>query len=109
MEAVGVAIWIVVFCRHLSSPFRLPGASLSAPGKCRNRPIQPVFVFSLSRETVRKSALAEGEGFEPPKACTLVVFKPLSTRPSPFVDVRQRPRRISRQHVSSANVRQRSP
>ncbi len=23
----------------------------------------------------RKSALAEGEGFEPPKACTLVVFK----------------------------------
>ena len=24
---------------------------------------------------LRKSALAEGEGFEPPKACTLVVFK----------------------------------
>jgi hypothetical protein len=25
---------------------------------------------------LRKSTLAEGEGFEPPKACTLVVFKP---------------------------------
>ena len=32
--------------------------------------------YSAYREgRLRKSALAEGEGFEPPKACTLVVFK----------------------------------
>ena len=34
------------------------------------------FSYSAYRERrLRKSALAEGEGFEPPKACTLVVFK----------------------------------
>src|SRR5437870_2165169 len=53
--------------------------------------------------------VAEGEGFEPPKACTLVVFKTLLTRPPPFADVRQRPRCTSSLHVSSASVRQRSP
>jgi hypothetical protein len=35
--------------------------------------------------SLRKSALAEGEGFEPPKACTLVVFKTVFF---PFASVR---------------------
>src|SRR5207245_573328 len=38
---------------------------------------------------VRKSALAEGEGFEPPKACTLVVFKPQH----PPLNTKDRPKR----------------
>jgi hypothetical protein len=38
-----------------------------------------------------------------------VVSRPLSTRSSPFADVRQGPRRISHPHLSSADVRQRSP
>src|SRR5438105_9029084 len=53
----------------------LPGASLSAPGK-RRKPATSTGSYSAYRQRrLRKSALAEGEGFEPPKACTLVVFK----------------------------------
>src|SRR5438445_9036292 len=61
-----------LFADTFTSPFRLAGAFLTAPRKRRKPALQPVFVFSLSWEAPSKKRLAEGEGFEPPKACTLV-------------------------------------
>jgi len=47
----------------------------------------------------------EGEGFEPPKACTLVVFKAACERPPTFVIVRHSSPCIERARLSSADVR----
>ena len=49
--------------------------------------LMPLSYSAYRGGRLRKSALAEGEGFEPPKACTLVVFK---TGVASFISVRRR-------------------
>src|SRR5438445_1586668 len=68
--------WFWTFSRHLHLSFSAAWRLLNSARKTPKTGPMDRFSYSAYRERrLRKSALAEGEGFEPPKACTLVVFK----------------------------------
>src|SRR6266851_7440338 len=70
-----------LFLDTFTSPFRLPGASLAAPGKRRKPALQPVFVFSLSREAPLKKRAGGGRGIRTPEGLHLSGFQDHRHRP----------------------------
>src|SRR5437016_799482 len=70
-----------LFPDTFTSPFRLPGASLSAPGKRRKPALQPVFVFSLAREAPSKKRSGGGRGIRTPEGLHLSGFQDHRHRP----------------------------
>src|SRR5437868_15261387 len=70
-----------LFDDTVTSPFRLPGAFLTAPRKRRKPALQPVFVFSLSREAPSKKRTGGGRGIRTPEGLHLSGFQDHRHRP----------------------------
>src|SRR5438874_8258694 len=93
-------------------PNRLDRQVASVPQTMRRRRRKGKRISDASHVVVEvhgNGNVAEGEGFEPPKACTLVVFKTGFFKPPEFAIVRRRSPCSGRRSFPSANVRRRSP
>jgi hypothetical protein len=73
--------------------------------------LERILCSEINREgfPIRIQNVAEGEGFEPPKACTLVVFKPASFSSPQFANVRPVHKSHTFRPPAFAEVRQSSP
>src|SRR5436309_8470116 len=83
--------WLVGFRETVSAPALSRTASSDRPSfrPMTNASFQ-FHYLRLANRRPRNAGMAEGEGFEPPKACTLVVFKAACVSPPAFATVRHR-------------------